>query len=82
MAPRNEDTPTIEEIAELTRRLRELSNAGRDAASAERAAFLTDKDALITRIEASTRRAGTAAWTGELPDAERPALDDGEEWSP
>jgi hypothetical protein len=80
MAPRD-DVPSIREIAELTRRLRALSSAGGDADPAERAAFLADKDALIARIEASTRWGGTAAWTGELPDAERPALDDGEERS-
>ena len=91
MAARNEDTPSIREIAELTRRLRELSNAGRDADPAERAAFLADKDALIARIEASTHRAGTAddtaAATAEVgrraSAAEHSATseDDGEEWS-
>ena len=60
MAARNEDTPSIREIAELTARLRRLSTAGRDADPAERAAFLADKDALIARIEAASRRADTA----------------------
>ena len=57
MAARNDDTPSIREIAELTARLRRLSAAGRDADPAERAAFLADKDALIARIETANRRA-------------------------
>src|SRR3954447_3797098 len=82
--------PSIREIADLTRRLRALSIAGRDAGPAERAAFLADKDALIARIEAANHRAGTAddAQTGsavgasEPLDVERFAIDDdGEEWS-
>jgi hypothetical protein len=92
MAARNEDTPSIREIAELTARLRRLSAAGRDADPVERAAFLSDKDALIARIEAATQRAGTpagaehivrpdtAARTGEPPGDERSALDDDGEW--
>ena len=60
MAARDEDVPSIREIAELTARLRRLSAAGRDADPAERAAFLADKDALIARIEAANRRADTA----------------------
>lgn len=43
-------SPSIAEVAALTRRLRELSTAGRDVDPAERAAFLADKDALIARI--------------------------------
>ena len=92
MAARNEDIPSIREIAELTARLRRLSAAGRDADPAERAAFLADKDALIARIEAANRRADTAdddrrghrraldrraAATTSTP----PADDDGEGWS-
>lgn len=42
--------PTIREIAELTARLRELSAPGRRVDPRERAAFLTDKDALVARI--------------------------------
>ena len=90
MAARDEDTPSIREIADLTRRLRELSNAGRDADPAERAAFLADKNALIARIEASNHRADTAdkarpdaaAGADEPPGDEHSAIDhDGEEWS-
>ena len=47
---RRADEPTIAEIADLTRRLRALSAAGRDADPAERAAFLADKDALLNRV--------------------------------
>ncbi len=87
MAARDEDTPSVREIADLTRQLRELSKAGRDADPAE---FLADKDALIARIEAANHRAGTGddagtdapAVTGEPLDDERAATDDdGEEWS-
>ena len=60
MAARNDDTPSIREIAELTARLRRLSAAGRAADPAERAAFLADKDALIARIETATRTADAA----------------------
>ncbi len=90
MAARDEDTPSIREITELTVRLRRLSNAGRDADPLEREAFLADKDALIARIEAANPRAdtaadgrtGAAAGTGEPCGDERCALDDdGEEWS-
>jgi hypothetical protein len=90
MAARNEDTPSIQEIAELTARLRQLSAAGSDADPAERAAFLTDKDALIARIEAANHRAATAdeartdtaAGTDEPQNDERSAInDDGGEWS-
>ena len=85
-----DDVPSIREIAELTRRLRELSTAGRDADPAERAAFLDDKNALIARIQAATRSTGAAAGgrpvaagvDGEPLDDARAALDDdGEEWS-
>ena len=95
MTARNEDMPSIREIAELTARLRRLSAAGRNVDPAERAAFLSDKDALIARIKAATHRAGTpagtaveaadgvrpdtAALTGELLGDERSALDDDEE---
>ena len=83
MAARDDDTPSIREIAELTARLRRLSAAGRDADPAERAAFLADKDALIARIEAArtagptprtTRRAGhRRARPASRPGAERSA---------
>lgn len=46
------DRVTIEEIAELTKRLRGLSIAGAGTDEAERAAFLADKDALLARIAA------------------------------
>ena len=88
MAARNEDMPSIREIAELTARLRRLSAAGRYADPAERAALLADKHALIARIEAANRRADTAddgrTDTGERPAdsaAAHAADDDGEEWS-
>ena len=91
MAARDEDVPSIREVADITLRLRALSAAGRDADQAERTAFLVDKDALIARIEASTRRAGTAddvrlgtaALISEPPGAEHSAIgdNDGEEWS-
>jgi len=55
--------PTVEEIAALTARLRELSNAGAAADEAERAKFLADKDALIERIIARTPR--QAIWSGD-----------------
>jgi hypothetical protein len=86
-----DDVPSIREIADLTRRLRALSNAGHDADPAERAAFLADKDALITRIEAATGRARTeehevrpdVGLDREPLGAEHSATsdDDGEEWS-
>ena len=91
MTARNEDMPSIREIAELTARLRRLSAAGRYADPAERAACLADKDALIARIEAAYRRADPAfdvrtdysvAGTDEPLDDEHSAIDDdGEEWS-
>jgi hypothetical protein len=89
MAARDEDTPSIREIAELTARLRRLSAVGSDADPAERAAFLTDKDALIARIEAASHRTDTAdevrtdtAEADERGNDDRSgAFDDGEEWS-
>jgi hypothetical protein len=86
MATRNDDTPSIREIAELTARLRRLSTAGRDADPAERAAFLADKDALIARIEAATRRADTADdeprnHERSVAATDQDAADDGEAWS-
>ncbi len=92
MGASDEDRPSIREIADLTLWLRELSNAGRDADPAERAAFLADKDALIARIEAANHRADTtdddradsAAVDGEPPADQHTATDqddDGEEWS-
>ena len=73
----NPDLPTMAEIAALTARLRELSNAGAAADADERARFLADKDALIARITAAARHAdtahddrvdvgrGSAGWTGD-----------------
>ncbi len=46
------DRPSIAEIAAFTRRLRDLSQAGRDADPADRERFLTDKRALFDRITA------------------------------
>jgi len=46
-----ERAPSVAEIAALTRRLRELSTAGRSADPAARAAFLADKQALLARID-------------------------------
>lgn len=43
-------TPTVQEIAALTARLRDLSWRGSNVDPGERAAFLADKDALIARI--------------------------------
>jgi len=43
---------SVREIAELTARLRALSAPGAGADTAERAAFLADKDALIERVMA------------------------------
>ncbi|GAA5130195.1 hypothetical protein [Pseudonocardia adelaidensis] len=43
-------TPSIREIADLTARLRTLTAAGRAVDPAERAAFLTDKTALLDGI--------------------------------
>lgn len=89
MAARD-DIPSIREIADLTRRLRTLSTAGRDADPTERAAFLADKAALIARIEAANHRAVTsddvhpdaAEAAAESHSGERAAItDDGEEWS-
>lgn len=48
--PNRDGRPTIAEVAALTRRLRELSVRGPDAAPAERAEFLAEKDALLARI--------------------------------
>ena len=56
-----DNRPSIQENAEFTRRLRELSKAGREADPAERAAFLAEKDALIARIEAGNRTAAVRA---------------------
>lgn len=53
--------PTIAEIAALTARLRELSDAGRDVGQAEVDRFLTDKHALLDRIEAADRHDADAA---------------------
>src|SRR5690242_14903109 len=50
-----DDDPSVAEIAALTARLRELSNAGAAADPVEHAAFLADKDALIARIAAASR---------------------------
>lgn len=43
-------SPTVAEIAAITRRLRELSARGRDVDAGERAGFLADKQALLDRI--------------------------------
>jgi hypothetical protein len=50
--------PSVAEIAALTRRLRELSTAGRSADPAARGAFLADKHALLARIEHAHADAG------------------------
>lgn len=47
--------PTVQEIAELTARLRRLAQAGPAVDPAEREAFLTDKRELLARIEEATR---------------------------
>lgn len=57
---RDQAPPTVAEIAELTRRLRDLSARGRDADPGERAVFLADKDALIARITDTGTDAGSA----------------------
>ncbi|QJY45542.1 hypothetical protein [Pseudonocardia broussonetiae] len=56
--------PSVAEIAALTRRLWELSTPGRAVDPGERAAFLADKDALITRITDSNAATDTDAATG------------------
>lgn len=55
--------PTVAEIADLTRRLRGLTTAGRDADPAERAAFLADKRALLARISFGARDDAEATGT-------------------
>ena len=47
--------PTIQEIAALTARLRELSHAGREADRAEVERFLADKHEILDRITAAER---------------------------
>lgn len=49
-----DDSPTVPEIAALTRRLRELSAAGRDADPDAVTRFLADKRALLDRIAQDT----------------------------
>lgn len=65
-----DDTPSIREIGELTARLRRLSAAGRNADPVERASFLAEKDALLARIEESTRSAGARAVDERRADAD------------
>ncbi|MDT0348136.1 hypothetical protein [Pseudonocardia charpentierae] len=55
MAARDQEAPSIREIAELTARLRRLSAAGPDADPVERAEFLADNHALLDRIDAANR---------------------------
>lgn len=65
MAARD-DTSSSREIAELTRRLRALTTAGRDADPTERSAFLADKAALLGRIETANRAGSDDARAEEL----------------
>lgn len=82
-----DDTPSIREIAELTARLRALSNAGRHGDPAEREAFLADKDALIARIPGTgddARAAELTRWSQDSrteAEADAAAEDDGPGWS-
>ena len=68
VTPRD-DTPSISEVAALTARLRTLSSAGRDADPAERAAFVTDKDAEREFDELTERRPlpgeGSGSWVSD-----------------
>ncbi|MGH3566226.1 MAG: hypothetical protein ACRDRH_09370 [Pseudonocardia sp.] len=48
--PHPDQTPTTQEIADLTARLRTLTTPGHTPDPTERAAFLTDKTALLARI--------------------------------
>ncbi|MDN5916084.1 MAG: hypothetical protein L0I76_13440 [Pseudonocardia sp.] len=63
------------EVAALTRRLRALSEAGRDADSAERAEFLADKRDLLDRITDQNDRddhgSEVETMTTEHPDPRR-----------
>jgi hypothetical protein len=59
--------PTAAEVATLTARLRELSARGREVDPAERAAFLADKDALISRILADADMHGPGAPSTRVP---------------
>ena len=76
--PGAEGSPTIVEVAALTRRLRALSARGRHADPAERAAFLADKDALLARITDTGVRAEQAGGELHRHDAhpDRPAPTD------
>lgn len=47
--------PTVKEIAELTARLRRITEAGSDVDPAEREAALAAKRELLARIEEATR---------------------------
>lgn len=47
--------PTVQEIAQLTARLRRLIELGAPNNPAERDAFLADKRALLARIEEANR---------------------------
>lgn len=64
--------PTVQEIAALTARLRELSNAGREVDAAEVERFLAEKRDLIDRITADDRRSATrgrdAAFAGSAAE--------------
>ncbi len=78
MARANPDLPTAAEIAALTARLRELSNAGASADPAERARFLADKDALLDRITANQHAdRGAAFAAAALADVTRAQAEDG-----
>lgn len=69
-------SPSVAEIAELTRRLRGLSAPGREVDEAERAAFLADKDALIARITNTTHSWGRTRAEGFAAGDLREALTD------
>lgn len=59
------------EVAALTRRLRALSDAGRDAGARERAEFLADKRALLDRITDHDRQREETMSTDDQANARR-----------
>lgn len=58
----NGQAPSIREIADLTARLRTLTARRRDVDPPERAAFLTDKAALLARIPRPDTDGSGGAW--------------------
>jgi hypothetical protein len=69
--------PTVQEIAALTARLRELSDAGRDADPAEVDRFLADKRELLDVIEADDLPEPASGYTRSPAQAMRELADEG-----